>query len=87
MPKTILGISPDLSAPNEVRYRVRSPNMFKEDSYVTVNIGQHHRLIRAIPKHKLDYITQSVRIDKEFADDPKEIKVTRDLIEQAKREK
>jgi len=87
MARTILGITADNYRPNEVSYRVRNPNAFQGDTFVTVNIGEHHRLVRAVPKRRATYFTQSVRVDKEYADLPEEMKVTKRLIEQAKSEK
>lgn len=86
MPKSILGIYGD-STESEIRYRISEPELFEEDSFKTLNIGEHHRLIRAINKNNKKYMTQSVRVDKEFAEDKKEIEVTKKLIRQAKSEK
>jgi hypothetical protein len=86
MPRKLLGISPDIKQ-TEVRYRLREPSLFKKDSFVTVNIGEYHRLIRGIPKNSIRYRTQSVRVDKEMSDNKEEEEVTKNLILQAKKEK
>jgi len=49
-----------------VRYRIRSPKLFKKTSFRTLDIGRkkHHQLIRARLKSTGKYATQAVIVQK-----------------------
>jgi len=51
---------------NYVRYRIRSPKLFKKTSFKTLDIGRpkHHQLIRARLKSTGKYATQAVIVEK-----------------------
>jgi len=49
-----------------VRYRIRSPRLFKKSSFRTLDVGRrgHHQLIRARLKSTGKYATQAVIVEK-----------------------
>lgn len=53
---------------NYIRYRVRDPRMFKEDSFITLDIGEtgKHQLVRARVKSNNEFKTQSVIVEKKY---------------------
>ena len=71
---------------NYVRYRVRDPRMFKEDSFRTLDIGESgkHKLIRGQLKSNNEYKTQSVIVEKKY--DKKLWNETKDILQKANEE-
>jgi len=51
---------------NYVRYRIRSPKLFKKTSFRTLDVGRkkHHQLVRARLKSTGKYATQAVIVEK-----------------------
>lgn len=53
---------------NNYRYRIRDPRLFKQNSFVTLDIGDKgkHKLVRGRLKKNNTFKTQSVTVEKEF---------------------
>lgn len=53
---------------SEIRHRVREPDLFKDDSIKTLDIGKGVSLIRGKLKSNDEWATQAVRFDKDKFD-------------------
>jgi len=69
---------------NYIRYRIRSPRVFKKGTFRTLDIGRprKHMIIRGIRKKTGKWETQSILVEKGTADG-----MTKKLIERAMQRK
>jgi len=73
---------------NYVRYRIREPHLFKDGTFRTLDIGKsgYHKLIRGRLRINNKWKTQSVIVEKQYADLPEVKEETKRIISQEKRE-
>ena len=78
---------PDITK-NFCRYRIRNPNLFDPDSYATIDIGEtgKHKLVRAKLKKTGEYKTQSVIVEKKYANNKEIKKETNEIIKKERAE-
>jgi len=71
---------------NYIRYRIRDPRRFIKSSFRTLDIGRkgYHKLIRAKLKTTGKFATQSVLVEKKYANKLSVKKQTRKIIKKAK---
>lgn len=74
---------------NYKRFRIRNPILFKKDSFRTLDIGRigFHKLIRGRLRKNNEWKTQSVIVERKYANLPEVKKETNEIIRKVKREK